>query len=165
MSGPLTMREVAHYNGGREWFGYKYQCIQHPRLSRFDRYTRRDRSVASTWRVDGQECRSFEEAMAELDHAPALTVSELTAIAQFDKATMRKADFPGFKASYPHLTTLAEKGVVWWDAGKVTLVHEAAMQAVAAAESNASGTLEWDVVSPAVDRARAAIARTKGDVA
>jgi hypothetical protein len=44
------LREAAHYNGGEEFFAYLHRCVENPRLSRFDRYQKKDRSVTSTWR-------------------------------------------------------------------------------------------------------------------
>jgi len=57
-----TMREEAHYNGGKEWFGYRHRCIQHPRLTRFDKYIRKTRSVESTFSVDGKLVANLEAA-------------------------------------------------------------------------------------------------------
>jgi hypothetical protein len=153
------MREVAHINGGKDWFGYRHQCIQQPRLSRFDRYTRKDRSVASTWRVDGEDCASLTDALAKLEVPPSLTVSEMRALCQFATPTMAKRDFADFQAVYPDLRTLADKGLVWWDQGKVSLLLNAIGPAIDRAESNASGTPAWDAVSPTATATRAAIAK------
>lgn len=64
-----TMREESHFNGGKEWFGYRFRCVQHPRLSRFDKYIRPIRGVKSTFEVDGEEVASLEAA-AELLATP-----------------------------------------------------------------------------------------------
>jgi hypothetical protein len=60
-----TMREEAHFNGGKEWFGYRFRSVQHPRLSRFDKYIRATRGVESTFEVDGEPVASLQAA-AEL---------------------------------------------------------------------------------------------------
>lgn len=75
------MRETAHYNGGKEWFGYGKQCIEEPRLSCIDRYYRKDRSVVRTWKVDGEDCASADAAWAALQLPPVLTGEERAALA------------------------------------------------------------------------------------
>jgi hypothetical protein len=60
-----TMREEAHFNGGKEWFGYRLRCVQHHRLTRFDKYIRATRSTQSTFEVDGEPVASLAAA-AEL---------------------------------------------------------------------------------------------------
>lgn len=154
-----TMRETAHYNGGKEWFGYKYQCIEQPRLSRKDRYTRKDRSVSSVWLVDGEECATFGAALEILESPPALTVPELDIVAAFTAVTMEKRGFGNFSEAYPPLKALDSKGLVWWEDGKVSLRRDALLQALGSTESNASGTPAWDAIGPRVAIARAAIAK------
>lgn len=61
-----TMREDAHFNGGKEWFGCRFRCIQHPRFTRFDKYIRATRAVESTFEVDGEPVASIEEAAEHL---------------------------------------------------------------------------------------------------
>ena len=61
-----TMRETAHYNGGRAWFGYLYQCNQEPRLELFKRYDKKLRTGTATWRVDGVDQVSLDAAKAVL---------------------------------------------------------------------------------------------------
>lgn len=61
-----TMREEIHHNGGGEWFGYTFRCEQDPRLTRFDKYERKTRSVTSTWRVDWIDQASLEDAVLAL---------------------------------------------------------------------------------------------------
>lgn len=61
-----TMREEIHHNGGREWFGYTHRCVEEPRLTRFDRYEKKTRSVTSTWRVDWIDRASLEDAVEAL---------------------------------------------------------------------------------------------------
>ena len=75
------MLQGAHFNGGKEWFGYRFHCIQQPRLSRMDRYTRKDRSVASTWEVDGVACADADAAWLALQTPPTVTQEEREALA------------------------------------------------------------------------------------
>lgn len=64
-----TMIEIAHYNGGRAFFAYEFQCVQQPRLTRFDRYDKRTRTVTSTWRVDNVAQPDLATAVAALEVA------------------------------------------------------------------------------------------------
>lgn len=75
------MVEGAHFNGGKEWFGYRMNCVEQPRLSRMDRYTRKDRSVASTWEVDGVACADADAAWLALQAPPEVTQEERDALA------------------------------------------------------------------------------------
>ena len=61
-----TMLEEIHHHGGGEWFGYTHRCVEEPRLTRFDRYERKTRSVTSTWRVDWIDCADLEAAVLAL---------------------------------------------------------------------------------------------------
>ncbi|MFJ7792305.1 hypothetical protein [Pseudomonas sp. NPDC096950] len=63
----LTIREVAHYNGGKAFFAYGYECVQHPRLTLFKRFDRKTKQVTNTWRVDGADQPSFETAVKALE--------------------------------------------------------------------------------------------------
>lgn len=159
--GDWTMRETAHLNGGKDWFGYKHQCIEQPRLSRLDRYLRKDRSVTSTWRVDGGDCASFEDALDQLESPPSMTIADLDAVSQFTAAEMGKADFADFQATYPALRTLADKGLVWWQAGRVRLLFDALLAAIGSTESNSSGNPSFDAFAPRCASARAAIAKAR----
>jgi len=62
-----TMREDAHFNGGKVWFGYRFRCVQHPRFTRFDKYIRATRGVETTYEVDGEPVASLEAAAVALD--------------------------------------------------------------------------------------------------
>jgi hypothetical protein len=62
----LTIREVAHYNGGKAFFAYGYECVQYPRLTLFKRFDKKLRTVTATWRVDGVDQASLEEAVEVL---------------------------------------------------------------------------------------------------
>jgi len=70
-----TMREVAHYNGGPAWFGYGYQCNEHPRLGRITRYYRKTKATESTFSVDGKDVKDLAEA-AERLNVPAVMTGE-----------------------------------------------------------------------------------------
>lgn len=63
----LTMKNVAHYNGGKAFFAYGYECVQHPRLTLFKRYDRKTKQVTCTWRVDGVDQASAEAAITTLE--------------------------------------------------------------------------------------------------
>ncbi|MFJ2446801.1 hypothetical protein [Pseudomonas sp. NPDC087626] len=64
--GALTIREVAHYNGGKAFFAYGYECVQHPRLTLFKRFDRKLKTVTATWRLDGVDQPSLDAAVAAL---------------------------------------------------------------------------------------------------
>lgn len=157
------MREVAHYNGGKEWFGYRHQCIEQPRLSRMDRYLRKDRSVQSTWRVDGCDVASFDEALIELEVPPRLTIAEMRLLAHFKAEVAEKRDFEDFSAIYSDLRGLVDKGLVLANKGMFRLLFPAIDQAIDRAESNASGFSHFEVVAVAVNNARTAIAKARGE--
>ena len=63
----LTIREVAHYNGGKAFFAYGYECVQHPRLTLFRRFDRKTKQVSNTWRLDGVDQPSLEVAVQALE--------------------------------------------------------------------------------------------------
>ena len=104
------MRETIHLNGGKEWFGYIHQCVEHPRLSRKDKYTRKDRGVHSTWRVDGIECTDLDAALDALAKPVVLTDEERTAL------TLWRDDFPSAWAArgdnYTMMRALSDKGLL-----------------------------------------------------
>lgn len=75
------LRTIAHINGGSEWFGYRLRCIEYPRLQRLDRYMRKDRSVVSTWAVDGEGVENLAMAAEALNHPPVFTEDEIAALA------------------------------------------------------------------------------------
>lgn len=76
-----TTREEAHLNGGTEWFGYIHRCVQHPRLTRLDKYYRATRGVESTWRVDGMAVAGLAEAAEKLATPYQATAEELALLA------------------------------------------------------------------------------------
>lgn len=119
-----TMRESAHYNGGAAWFGYGHQCIQQPRLYRLDRYSRKDRSVTSTWSVDGEDCADLTEAIGRLKTDPIVTPDEIAALALLSPEPvafreLRASD--AYKALPPGLFShwLSRKGLAWAENGTV----------------------------------------------
>lgn len=71
------MIQAEHHNGGAEFFAYVHRCVQQPRLTRYDRYTRKDKSVTSTWRTDGIAHPSLESAVEALNTQPVFTDAEL----------------------------------------------------------------------------------------
>jgi hypothetical protein len=77
-----TMREDAHFNGGKEWFAYRLRCVEYPRLTRFDKYLRKTRGTQSTFQVDGEDVASIEEA-AELLAVPYQPIPEDIALLKF----------------------------------------------------------------------------------
>lgn len=104
------MRETVHLNGGKEWFGYIQQCVEHPRLSRLDKYTRKDRGVQSTWRVDGQDCTDLAAALEALSVPPVVTPEERAALLNwrdhFDAAWAARVE------GYTIMKMLSNKGLL-----------------------------------------------------
>lgn len=64
------MRRVGHVRG-TGFFGYIYRGAHEPRLSRIDHYSKKPRSVTTTWLVDDEQVSSLEEALRRLDSQPA----------------------------------------------------------------------------------------------
>lgn len=156
------MVEAAHINGGKEWFGYVHRCVQQPRLSRFDKYSRSTKSVQSTWRVDGEDVGSLESAVDELAYPPRFTATELLVLAQIGRepADYRKVH------PYEITSTLRDKGAIaYGPPGRCcrTLSDAEVLDALGRAESNASGNPEWEAVSAKVKQARTAISKATGD--
>lgn len=104
------MRELMHLNGGKDWFGYVYQCVEHPRLSRKDTYTRKEKSVQSVWHVDGSECSDIDAALAALALPVVLTDEERAALVRwrddFDTAWRSRV------ANYAMMRALSDKGLL-----------------------------------------------------
>lgn len=117
-----TVREVAHLNGGKEWFGYIHRCNQHPRLTRMDKYIRKTRAVESTWRVDGNPVASLAAAAELLSTPYKPSADERALLAEVPDEYMR---FEGRARFIP----LAETGLIEFndgacrrtDAGRVAL--------------------------------------------
>lgn len=111
------MRESAHYNGGDVFFAYLHQCVEQPRLTRFDRYEKKDKSVASTWRVDGDDCADLDDAIGKLNVDPVFTDAELQ---ELSKVTCDFEDIRKIRdLDLNH--SLANKGAIEWKAGKCRL--------------------------------------------
>ena len=109
--------ERSHVNGGPEWFGYILQCEEFPRLSRLDRYARRDRSVSSTWRVDGEDVDNLDHAAERLNIPPALTDDE---IAVLRRVTDEWQDLR-FEGITAQLVAISWKGVIEFETGRCRL--------------------------------------------
>jgi hypothetical protein len=123
-----TMRETAHYNGGKEWFGYGHQCIENPRLYRLDRYTRKDRSVTSTWSVDGEDCADLDEAIERLNSDPVVTADEIAALKLLTTEFQPLRDVRAGDAykALPQGTLshwCSRKGLVWAEKGQARLTE------------------------------------------
>lgn len=113
----LRLRHQAHLDGPRGpkgWFGDVRQCIEHPRLSRFDKCHRATRKVEVIWQVDWQPCASLEEAVAKLNEAPVLTDAEKAALERVtdDWQDLRKG------GGINDLIMLGYKGLIEWEDGK-----------------------------------------------
>ena len=111
------MREAAHYNGGAAFFAYLHRCVEQPRLSRFDKYVRADRSVVSTWRVDGIDHPDFAAAISALNVAPVFDEDELAQLAtipaDYDPSVdVRKG------MNFELMDRLRDKGAIEWAAGR-----------------------------------------------
>lgn len=116
------LRETAHFNGGKAWFGYEYQCIEEPRLRRLDKYLRADRSVTSVWRVDGVDCASPAEVMERLVLPPAIGEDEMAVLSLMTTEYMGKAELDALNIDWRNRRdSLNQKGLIWWENGKVRL--------------------------------------------
>lgn len=114
------MRESAHYNGGKVFFAYLHRCVEQPRLSRFDRYERKDRSVKSTWKVDGQDRESFAEAVEALNTPPVFAEDELAFLADapLDYEAERR---PGL--NYEIADRVRNKGAIEFEHGRYRITE------------------------------------------
>lgn len=111
-----TLRHQAHLDGPRGkngWFGDVKVCVQHPRLSRFDKCIRATRTVEVIWQVDWQPCESFEAAVAKLNEPPVLTDSEK---ATLEHVTDEWQDLR--HRGMTDLVMLGYKGIIEWEDGK-----------------------------------------------
>jgi hypothetical protein len=128
------MTQVAHINGGPKWFGYKYMCVEQPRLYRLDRYERKARSVTSTFSVDGKDCANLTEAIAALASPPVVDDAERELLARFSEEWAAKDDWKNF-ASYVDAYPLTQKGLLVWSHGQVRLTPLGAEFAKARADA------------------------------
>lgn len=55
---------------GSGWYGYMFQCVEHPRLTRHDRHDKKTRTTKTTWLVDDIEQKDLESAIAALNAEP-----------------------------------------------------------------------------------------------
>lgn len=158
------MRERAHYNGGKEWFGYGHQCVEEPRLYRIDRYQRATRSVESEWQVDGQPVPSLEAAAEMLNIEPTLAGEEgpllLLVTPEYQRRSEIKAHdaYASLEEPFTAFHYLDRKGMVEWEDGRVRLTRRGHLAKLGIEESNASGTPSWEAVSRRVNAERAALA-------
>ena len=122
------VQEAAHYNGGDKFFAYLHRCVEQPRLSRFDRYDRKTKSVTSTWRTDGIDRSSFEAAIDALNTPPSFDADELaflqTAPQEFTKKVAGAID-------WAINDRVVNKGGVEWEKGcwRVTEAGRRALEA------------------------------------
>lgn len=162
------VRERAHYNGGKEWFGYGYQGIENPRLYRIDRYQRATRGVEYEFQVDGVKCADLDECAERLNHPPELTDDERDMLALIGadyvgRSVLKEMDeYAAFEDPFKPLHWLDRKGMIEWEKGRVRLTMEGRLYRLGIEESNASGTPAWEAVSKRVNAERAAIAQAKG---
>lgn len=123
------MRERAHYNGGKEWFGYGYQCVENPRLYRIDRYKKATRSVESEWQVDGAKCADIAECAARLNSPPLLTDDEFAMLNVVQPGFVSRAElkrieaYASFDDPMHILHYLDRKGCIEWQSGSVRLTE------------------------------------------
>jgi hypothetical protein len=69
------MRQTMRGHGPGMFFS-RYRCVEHPRLSRHDHYEKKDRSVKSTFMVDGAEVADIEAAVVALNIPVVITPEE-----------------------------------------------------------------------------------------
>lgn len=114
------MQEHAHFNGGKEWFGYGHTCVEQPRLYRMDKYLRKDRSVQSTWSVDAEDCASLEQAIERLNVDPVLTDLDSDTLARIPLAQIARDDFKEMFGDdwYTRLHWASRKGLMVWRNGR-----------------------------------------------
>lgn len=55
---------------GSGWFGYFYQCIEHPRLMIFDKSDKKTRKTTRLWLVDNVEVENLAAAAEALNAEP-----------------------------------------------------------------------------------------------
>ncbi|MBN9028907.1 MAG: hypothetical protein J0I23_03800 [Rhizobiales bacterium] len=114
-----TLREDAHYNGGKTFFAYLMRCVQQPRLSRYDRYDKATKTSTSTWRVDGIDFPNFNAAIIALNIEPELTAEERLVL---ETVTSKPSDRrKEMIANYEPWHGLREKAFILWEKGRVTI--------------------------------------------
>lgn len=112
------LQQTAHLTG-QGWFGYMHRCVEHPRLQRRDKYLKKDRSVSSTWFVDGVEVGTLAQAVEKLAEPPELTLNDIAGLGAVgtEFADIRKS------VSFFVLYGLTDKGLIEWQAGACRLTQ------------------------------------------
>ena len=160
------MLERAHYNGGKEWFGYGHQCIEEPRLYRIDRYKRATKSVESEWQVDGEKVSDLEQAAERLNVEPSLLGEECAMLRLVTPEYQRRSEikeldgYDSIPDPFKAFHYLDRKGMVEWADGRVRLTPRGKMAKLGIEESDASGTPSWEAVSKRVNEQRTALKAT-----
>lgn len=121
------MQEAAHYNGGEVFFAYLFQCVEQPRLSRYDRYERRTRSTTSTWRTDGADMPDMESAIEALNTPPQFDAEELSFLITAPQEFTKKG--PPGSIDWVVNERVVNKGGVEWENGhwRITDLGRAAL--------------------------------------
>lgn len=121
------MRESTHYNGGKVFFAYLHRCIEQPRLSRFDKYWTKTRSVESTWRTDGIDHPSMEAAIEALNTPPTFDAEELAFLAACPTEFTKKG--PPGSINWEVNERVVNKGAVEWEKGsyRITVLGRSAL--------------------------------------
>jgi hypothetical protein len=99
------------------WFGEVHRCIEHPRLRRITRFSRRGRVAKFepvSWLVDGKPTADLDEAVARLNEPVALKPEEETAL---EKVTDEYVDLRKV-LDFRVRMSLADKGVIEFRDGK-----------------------------------------------
>lgn len=99
------MREAMHGHGDGFFF-YEHECIEHPRLRRFDRYDKKTRSVTSTWRVDGEDVADLAAAADRLARPPTITDAERVTLATVPD------EWSDLRSRFVELWSLRLKGLI-----------------------------------------------------
>lgn len=123
------MREATHYNGGDVFFAYLHRCVEQPRLSRYDRYERKDQSVKSTWRADGIDHPTIEAAIEALNTPPVFDAAELAFLSAAPQDWAKKG--PPGTIDWEVNERVVNKGGVEWERGsyRITPAGRAAIEA------------------------------------
>jgi len=159
------MLERAHYNGGKEWFGYGHQCIEEPRLYRIDRYKRATKTVESEWQVDGQKVADLDEAATLLNIAASPDGEECAVLLLVTPEFQRRGEikeldgYQSLSDPFKAFHYLDRKGLVEWKDGRVRLTRSGHLAKLGIEESNASGTPAWEAVSKRVNEERATLSQ------
>lgn len=113
-----TMREIGHLNGGPVFYGYIFQCREHPRLQRVDKTYRKTKKTEIRYRVDGEPVASLEEAAERLSFPPVITPEMASAL---DLIESEYADWREI-IGYTTLRKLCDCGLIEMERGKARRV-------------------------------------------